>query len=279
MCIAIYKPVGKSISKETLAACFQNNSDGAGFAYINTDHFGKRKIKIKKSMVFEDFYKKYKRALGIATESPFLIHFRIGTHGIKSTHNVHPFMVDKSLCFMHNGIINHVSRHAKDSDTQMFNQEVLQLLPKGWEYNKGIEVLLKQYLGASKIITLNLEGDTTIYGESMGHWVDGVWYSNKTYEIRVPVVYSRAAVTTLPRYNAWTTDSCEYCNNTGTVRTMFPYRTGGQVILLCKACKKDLTVTSQISEKESMPLGEYLAYMNSFGSITDYPSESRWSYM
>ncbi len=66
MCIAIYKPAGKVITKETLAACFINNSDGAGFAYVNTDIFGRRRLVIKKAMTFDLFYKKYKRAIGIA---------------------------------------------------------------------------------------------------------------------------------------------------------------------------------------------------------------------
>ena len=33
MCIAIVKPAGTVISEDVLKQCFENNPDGAGFAY------------------------------------------------------------------------------------------------------------------------------------------------------------------------------------------------------------------------------------------------------
>lgn len=278
MCIAIYKPAGKSVSRDTLFACFQNNSDGAGFAYINTDIMGKSKIVIKKSMTFEDFYKKYKRAIGIATESPFLIHFRIGTHGVKSTHNVHPFMIDKDTCFMHNGIIHKVTRDAVDSDTRMFNKEVLSKLPKGWMHNEAISILLKDYLSSNKVITLGVDGHVAIYGENLGFWVDGVWYSNKSYESRSyypPAVVTKPVVTTKRSqlYNHWTLETCEFCTTTTTVRNMFPYKVGGEVILLCKGCKRDLLRTSQIHESDAISVTEYVNYLNAFATTQAPPTD------
>ena len=89
MCIAIYKPSDKELTKETLETCFNANPDGAGFAYINTDYVGHKKIKIKKTLDFEDFYQKYERALSLAPESPFLIHFRIKTHGDRDWETLH----------------------------------------------------------------------------------------------------------------------------------------------------------------------------------------------
>lgn len=271
MCIAIYKPAGKSLSKVTLYNCFQNNSDGAGFAYINTDIMGKSKIVIKKSMDFEDFYKKYKRAIGIATESPFLIHFRIGTHGVKSTHNVHPFMIDKHTCFMHNGIIHKVTRDAKDSDTRMFNREILSKLPKGWIHNEAISLLLKDYLSSNKVITLGVDGHVAIYGENLGFWVEGVWYSNKSYESRVWVAPTPVSTKHYPvpakrsqLYNHWTLETCEFCTTTTTVRNMYPFKIGGEVVLLCKGCRKDLLRTSQIHESDAITVTEYVNYLNSF---------------
>ena len=184
MCIAIYKPANKRISKEILKNCFDNNDDGAGFAYINTDFHGVKRLKIKKYMKFDLFYKQYKRAQSIAPESPFIIHFRVGTHGEKSTFNCHPFYVDKNIAFIHNGIISGVGFDKRKSDTQLFNELVLQELPKGWEKNKAIGTLIEDFIGSSKLVTLNIKGEVTIFNSSKGEWVDECWYSNASYKPR-----------------------------------------------------------------------------------------------
>ena len=54
MCIAILKPKDKTISKETLKTCFDNNKDGCGFAYCD-----KGTVMMCKYMKFEDFYNDY----------------------------------------------------------------------------------------------------------------------------------------------------------------------------------------------------------------------------
>jgi hypothetical protein len=63
----------------------------------------------------------------------------------------------------------------------MFNESVLQLLPKGWMYNNAIAHLVEEYIAHSKIVVLNSRGEATIYNEDKGHWKGGVWFSNHTY--------------------------------------------------------------------------------------------------
>ena len=46
MCIAIYKPKGNTISKDTLKNCFDNNPDGSGFMYAQND-----KLVVKKGYI------------------------------------------------------------------------------------------------------------------------------------------------------------------------------------------------------------------------------------
>jgi hypothetical protein len=186
MCIAIVKKPGVDIPKETLKVCAENNQDGCGFAYINTDTLGIKRIRVKKAMDFESFYSKYERAIEKNPDSVFLIHFRIKTSGNIDLANCHPFKIDRDHVFIHNGSIAGIPLEKGKSDTRAFNQNVLRVLPKGWNGNSGIKKLIEDFIRHSKIVVLNIDGDFNIYNESKGHWVEGVWYSNDSYK-RVPV--------------------------------------------------------------------------------------------
>ena len=83
MCIAIYKPEGKIISKATLQECYDSNPDGAGFMYNQS-----KKLHIEKGFFsFDSFYDAYKKH----ENKQAVIHFRIKTHGKIDTANCHPF--------------------------------------------------------------------------------------------------------------------------------------------------------------------------------------------
>jgi predicted glutamine amidotransferase len=182
MCIAIYQKPFAVLDYTTLKNSYENNPDGCGMAYINTDYRGKQKIKMYKSMEFEQFYKKYKRAVQNNPQSPFLIHFRIKTHGEVSTFNCHPFKINKNTVFIHNGIIRSMPIHKRMSDTQVFNEKILKKLPKGWLKNEGITDLITEAIGGgSKLIVLTLRGEVKIYNEKSGMWKDGNWFSNSSY--------------------------------------------------------------------------------------------------
>jgi predicted glutamine amidotransferase len=180
MCIAIYKPADKSISLETLKICYENNDDGCGFAFIN----GEGKLEIFKTMEFDAWWLAYQEALLESPDSPFLIHFRIGTHGEKSTFNCHPFWVDNNHVFMHNGTVVEapLCPDKKRSDTQMFNDTVLKQLPENWFYSPGLKTLVEHYIKHSKIVVMNNKGEVSIFNEKLGEWADGVWYSNTGYK-------------------------------------------------------------------------------------------------
>lgn len=187
MCIAIVKPVGTDISRDILENCAENNPDGCGFAYINVDNQGKRRLKTRKAMDFDSFYEKYEKAIEQNPESPFLIHFRIKTHGKIDLANCHPFQVDAEHVFIHNGTISGLKKEDDMSDTRVFNRDMLRILPKDWNKNSGIKSLIEEFIGYSKLAVLNLDGEVNIYNEQKGYWIGEVWYSNKSYEKKVPV--------------------------------------------------------------------------------------------
>lgn len=193
MCIAIFKPAAESISDEILKTCYQNNSDGCGFAYVNTDNNGVKKIIVKKTMDFEVFLRQYHRAVRVAPDSAFLIHFRIRTHGTTDVFNCHPFMVDDNHVFVHNGIIRGMRYDAKKSDTQMFNEDYLQQLPDGWMFSNGITKLIENTIDFNKIVVMDIDENVNIYNEKKGEWSNRVWYSNNGYK---PRSYVRQGSTT-----------------------------------------------------------------------------------
>lgn len=190
MCIAILKPGSIKIPESYLINSYQNNSDGCGFAYIRTDLLGIPKLVVEKTMDFNIFLKKYNRAFKNNPESHFLIHFRIATHGTVDKFNCHPFKINKNLAFIHNGVITGLELCKERSDTQVFNDTVLKKLPKEWEKNKSISKLIEKFIGVSKLVTLDINGEYNIYNEKLGHWNEGCWFSNKSYIAKTTVVYN-----------------------------------------------------------------------------------------
>ena len=95
MCIAVYSPKGNNIPCEDyLHNCFDNNSDGAGFAFNLNGH-----VEIVKGfMTWTDFintFREYDKSYCLKNRG-VLIHFRIATHGKVDAANCHPFPVSDS---------------------------------------------------------------------------------------------------------------------------------------------------------------------------------------
>ena len=175
MCIAILKPRSKKLLKEHLENSWHNNPHGAGFMYPSD---GKIAV-VKELNDFESFYNKYKYIED--AEVPMVIHFRLATHGKKDLDNCHPFLINDSVGFVHNGIISGVGTSSDKSDTNLFRDKLVKLgltdIP-----NKVMHKLISGFVGQhNKLIFLNKDGKATIVSESAGSWKDGVWYSNTGY--------------------------------------------------------------------------------------------------
>jgi len=177
MCIAIVKPLGKTISKDTLKACAKNNPDGMGFAYIKDGT-----LYINKYLNdFDRFYKDYSE---LETTSPMLIHFRIATHGEVNLDNCHPFILNDKMALVHNGVITGYGDKKTKSDTVDFIEKVIGNIGwKNWK-NPAFRELVGKAIGYSKLAILDENGNYYIINESKGNWNDGVWYSNESYKVR-----------------------------------------------------------------------------------------------
>jgi len=196
VCIALLKPEGKTVSKETLAQCFKANSNGAGYMYARDNQ-----LHIHKGFFsFDEFYESYKPV----EQEKCVIHFRIKTHGDISADNTHPFQVSNDLAFVHNGIINIKEDNKKFSDTWHFNEAIIKPM---YRDNRAFikrlynQELIKSFIGSSKLIFLDSKGRSTIINPDRGVWEDGVWYSNTSF--RIPV-YSP------PKQGTWVAHKSSY---------------------------------------------------------------------
>jgi len=174
MCVIVVQPARKYLTKELAKQCWLKNPDGAGFSYYN--EAGEEHT--FKSMNFEDFWREFERARSDNRDTPFLLHFRIATHGSINIDNVHPFTAPNIGVFAHNGVIHGVPDH-KDgrSDTRVFADEVLSTLPERWWENKYLVDMMQNWIGWSKLAFLSPEG-YMLMNEDKGVWHDGMWFSN-----------------------------------------------------------------------------------------------------
>lgn len=177
MCIAIWKPENITLFEETLKNCWDANSDGAGFMYPEN---GKVVI-VKGLMTFKDFMDAYEPHKAKAC----VLHFRISTHGKTNAANTHPFAVSDTLGLVHNGIINNIKCDIdKDmSDTWHFVEKVSKPFQHMWQH-PAYKALTELFIGYSKLIMLDGDGNVEIFNEQSGNWNSGCWFSNRTWETR-----------------------------------------------------------------------------------------------
>ena len=207
MCIAIYKPEGKVLPIETLKECYTSNPDGAGFMYSDN-----KKLHIEKGFFsFQTFYDAFKKH----ENKQAVIHFRIKTHGKIDTANCHPFAVNNSVGFVHNGVISGYG-DAEFSDTVRFNEKILRPLVSKWGnlalFQDPIIELVEGRIGYSKLVFLDRHGNHKIMNEHKGQWDDGVWYSNDSYK---PYV---APVSTWENKSSWYDTKYDWKKNVTTIK-------------------------------------------------------------
>jgi hypothetical protein len=182
MCIAIFKPKHRNIDKEILENCFDNNSDGAGFAYAEDGNL----VISKGFFTFDDFWAEYEN---LPENVPAVIHFRIGTSGKKDSFNCHPWAVNDDLCLIHNGVIGEFS--AKDSPqsdtgnfTDHFVRPLVEKFGEGAIKDELFRYIVYKAIGDhNKIIFFDREGEFSIINEEEGEWNDDVWFSNTSYKV------------------------------------------------------------------------------------------------
>jgi predicted glutamine amidotransferase len=196
MCVAILKTETGVLTDPVLQACFDNNRDGAGFAYVNEE--GQLMVE-KGYFEFQKFLDAYRpveeRVQGLG---PMLVHFRISTGGTKTEDNCHPFLF-KHGALIHNG--HFFSAIDNRSDTHLLVDRIGEQLSRGavQMHKKTLETVFGK---GNKVAILYPDRSYEIINEEEGKWEDGVWFSNTYWRYRmtggggayrVPDVYQGSA--------------------------------------------------------------------------------------
>jgi len=183
MCIAIYKPAESGINPKDLKNFHKSNPDGCGFMFA--EH-GLLHVK-KGYMDYKEFHRKYDITVKHYPLSNVVLHFRTASTSDKNDDTCHPFFVNKHLAFVHNGNFFEFSPYFKNnvddgrSDTQKFNDEILNKLPKDFLEIPAIIDCLERYCkdNMSKLIFMDRYGHVTLINEEAGEWTnDTNFHSN-----------------------------------------------------------------------------------------------------
>lgn len=176
MCIAILNKQGK-LASEQLENSWKNNNEGAGLLWV---HRGE--LKVFKTYDYKEFCDAYYDLRENSEIGNIVLHFRIATSGYQNPINLHPFLVNDNLGFVHNGIISGLGN--KDySDTYEFN-EMLKKLPSDFLQNDSIVHFITEYISSSKLIFLDSQDNYSIVNEKFGDWDESGdnWYSNDSHK-------------------------------------------------------------------------------------------------
>ncbi|NDG31888.1 hypothetical protein EB118_17670 [bacterium] len=177
MCIAILNKEGK-LPQSALDNSWKNNNEGGGLMWVQDGM-----LKVFKTYDFNEFSDMYYAIRTNENIGNVVLHFRIATSGFdKLGTNLHPFLVNDDLGFVHNGIISGLG-NKEHSDTYQFN-ELLKGLPNDFLHNDSIMHFIGEYISSSKLIFLDSNDKYAIVNESYGHWdlLKQNWYSNDSYK-------------------------------------------------------------------------------------------------
>lgn len=176
MCIAILNKQGK-LGCEQLENSWKNNNQGGGLMWVEQG-----KLQTFKTYDYTDFSDMYFNLRTNPNIGNIVLHFRIATSGYQNPINLHPFLVNENLGFVHNGILSGLGN--KDySDTYEFN-EMLKKLPVDFLQNDSIVLFITEYISSSKLIFLDSQDNYSIINENFGDWDEtgDNWYSNDSHK-------------------------------------------------------------------------------------------------
>ena len=235
MCLLTYLPGGIAPDLEALWTGAVSNPHGHGFAIVADD-----RIIGGRGMDAVAVIESFARARGEYPAGPALFHSRYATRGVIGLSNCHPFRLggDRRTVLAHNGTLPrrvHPRVFDRRSDTRIAAEDYLPGQPFGPIDTPAGARGLSQWLGSSKLVILTVDPayahTSYVFGEQAGHWVEGIWYSNRSYLPRAR------------RQARWPSDVCEYC------RHRDPGRTGRY----CRACGWCAGCHSEFPHCECLP--------------------------
>lgn len=190
MCIAVWHQSGdKQITEKILKQCWDNNDDGAGFAWYNDE----REVwhVSKGYMEYEGFLEDFKKQ-DFQEEDHWIAHFRIGTSGLMDGGNTHPFPIcddfeemrvmdfDAPNIVMHNGVWGKGGKVA--SDTMFAIADYLDPLFKYIDDEKIFHLIGTVLDYGSNRWFIARKEHIFYYGDWIKDKETGIHYSNEYYD-------------------------------------------------------------------------------------------------
>lgn len=208
MCLLIALTAGADVSDQRLEDAAYNNPDGFGWAL----HTGQHLIRFR-SMDIDEAIAEWRFARKVHPNTPAVWHLRWATHGTVDVSNCHPFEVghDPRVMLAHNGVLPIDAANGR-SDTRILAEDRLKRAEVDWMDDPAKVKVMETWLGGSKLAVLSSHprSDKHLYimNESLGHWENGVWWSNHSYLISKAPTVSSATPIDLPTCGM---EACESC--------------------------------------------------------------------
>jgi len=214
MCLLTVFSPDSVVDEKRLINAAENNPDGFGFAILLDGHIARFR-----SMHFEETAEEFTRLREMYPDTWALFHHRFSTGGGETVANCHPFSWahDERIAIGHNGVLS-IPAGKRKSDTRIWTESHLANLDPTVLDSTDWWAKTTEWLGTSKAVFLSAHPSTEyglyILNEELGHWEDGVWWSNRSYEAprwRQPHRYAPAMTTTTDsgEQNDWLT--CGSC--------------------------------------------------------------------
>lgn len=181
MCVIAIHNAGDRFPREEFRQMWRSNSDGGGYMFQRP---GERVVIRKPFWTAKSMYANYVADVKANPDTPFVLHFRITTHGAENKMNTHPHRLPNKCAVAHNGVIsgfgdNVWGKYGKllggsggtadsISDTVDYCRTILGRLPRYWWRNPAIRYLIQEDIGRGnkiaimpdhgKIVVLNRKG-------------------------------------------------------------------------------------------------------------------------
>jgi predicted glutamine amidotransferase len=175
MCLLIVAPAGlKNVTEYELENADWGNPHGIGVSYLDNGLMTTEKMVSLHALT---------KLLPTLAKTPCMVHFRYATHGTKDAFNCHPF-VRNNWVLAHNGVLScpDLKIPAGHSDTHALADELAQF---SFSELASVQHGLAERIGkGNKLGFFSLDGkEYFIVNEEVGHWRDGVWFSNESYVV------------------------------------------------------------------------------------------------
>lgn len=181
MCTFFVKKPNQTLKRKHFYNIIENNPQGFGFVYTT----GLKLVIVKSATPDPDkMWKQYCDAESRYPKSHFIGHGRIATGSNLNSENTHPFMVNKGLSMVHNGILRQFPSTAQKSDTVQYIEQVIRKLPKDFYKNQSIMDMIGRDITGSKFAFLSVDNRVFIVNKH-ACVIDketGILFSNSNYK-------------------------------------------------------------------------------------------------